>query len=140
MRISHNLVYLFLFLGELPAYRGHAGVVRTVVLVCLSSAVAKHQTPGFQGTWRGVAMLNLTVHGKYALETHSATAREGYARYVTCNLLFGDSRTAHPHRSGVHIVTNSTCTLNLRNLFGTLHHALLNYSLDESQRSLFSLF
>ena len=135
----HDAVNLPLAGGEFPADRRGARVVGAIVLVCLGACVAEHQPSGFQRMRRGGAMHDFPMHRQDGGEAGHAAFGGGDAAEYACDGLFRDTRAAQAHGHGVHFIPDGAGFLDFFDFGRAFHHALVDDSHNQFQRSFFTL-
>lgn len=119
--------------GETSADGGDTCVVRAVVVDGFSTGIAEHESSCLEGSERGIAVEDFTMHAENGVERHLGAITAGDAFEETTDVLLGDTRSAGLHGGGVHLVADGHGAFDLGNLLVALHGALVDDSVDEGE-------
>ena len=131
---QHDVVNVFLLLGEASAHGIGARVVRAVAFDGLAAGVAQQQPSLLQHAVGVEVVKRLAVLGHDRRERHALSQGFCDALDGSRDLAFDDARAAHPHGRRVHFVADSEGAFHLLDLFGALLLAHLRHGEHQVHR------
>ena len=134
VRRQHDVVNVFLFLGELAAYGVSTGVVGTVVAQSLGSGVAQQQAAVLQYAVAVQVMQRFAVLRHDRRERHAPSECFGNAFDRAGDFALDDAGTAHLHCRSVHGVADVERFFELLDLLGTFLFPHLGYGHHQLDR------
>ena len=132
--VEHYLVDGLLTLIELAAHGDGTCDVGAVVHGRLAAGVHHQHAAHLQPVVVAVVVQRLAVDGHDDGEAHGTVALPGLALHEARQLVLVAARHGHLHGADMHVVGRGDGLLDLRNLLGTLDHALLHAGQDELHR------
>ena len=132
--VLDNRIDVELALRVLAADGHRAGIVGTVVIDGLGTAVAQGQTSGLQRAQRRSTVHDLTVLREDGGEAHLSTIAVGDAVHLSGNVFLGDAGLDQTHGRRVHHVADFGGALQFLNFLLRLGRAHFHHGHDEFHR------